>query len=88
MPKQVEGTITLDQENPKVGDTVTFTVTGVRRGFISVATFGTEDRWAVRVPVGEPVTLGLEGLTYAWLDDNKNLTDGFVAAISFTIAPA
>ena len=87
MPRSVEGTIALDQTDPHVGDTVTFTVTGVRRGFISVATFGAEDRWAARVPVGEPVTLGLDGLTYAWLDDNKVLSDGFVAAISFTVAP-
>lgn len=85
MPKQVEGTIELDQADPKVGDTVTFTVTGLTRGYVSVGVYAPGKRWATRVGIGDPVTLQLAGLGYAWLDDDRDLTDGFSDAVSFTV---
>lgn len=85
MPKRTEGTIALDQSAPKVGDTVTFTVTGLKRGYVTVAVYGDGERWATRVGIGDPVTLQLAGLGYAWLDDDANLSDGFSAACSFNV---
>ena len=56
MPR--EHSITLDQENPQVGDTITFTVEGAnQKAEVTVNAFQEGLVFAERKPVGEPFTL-------------------------------
>lgn len=86
MPKNVPATIVLDQNDPKAGDTVTFTTTGGKY-ITGKAYYPYQGNWAFLEPVGTAIKLDFEGpaLVFVWLDRDRNLANGHLASCSFEV---
>ena len=88
--------ITLNESDPHLGDTVTFTTSGGGR-YVTVACYQNGLVYSAEQAVGTSfllggsasqwLTNGGSALCYAWLYD-RNLGSGFLASTSFTAAGA